>query len=136
MVNMEVAVAKCIGMPTTSVKIGTISTPPPIPNSPEAIPPKKLKMAPRSTFCKEVNGTLPRVTLDFPAPELEECLSRIEFRSMEIGTATKTIMKNPKMRPNVLADMTVDRYTPRIPPGIVANANTAPVRYDIRFCLE
>jgi hypothetical protein len=45
-------------------------------------------------------------------------------------------MKKPKIRPSVLADMTVVRYTPRIAPGVVATANRAPVLYDIRFCLE
>jgi len=134
-VNMEVAVAKCIDMPTTRVKIGTISTPPPMPSSPEAIPPKKLKIAPSNAFCKELNGTLPEFTSAFPPPELDERFNLIEFASMDMGIATKIIIKNPKIRPNVLADITVDRYTPRSPPGVVATANRAPVRYDIRFCL-
>ena len=136
MVNIEVAVAKCMGRSKTRVKIGTISTPPPMPSSPEAIPPKKLKIAPSSTFCKGPNDTLLEFTLALPPSGLEERFGLIEFGSMSMGTATKRIMKKPKIRPNVLADMTVVKYTPRIPPGVVVTASTAPVLYDIRFCFE
>jgi hypothetical protein len=80
-----------------------------MPSSPEAIPPKKLKIAPSSTFCEEPNGTLLEFTSAFPSPELDERFSLTEPRSMEIGIATKIIMKNPNIRPNVLADMTVVR---------------------------
>lgn len=126
-VNMEVAVAKCIGMPTTRVKIGTISTPPPIPNSPEAIPPRKLKIAQSSIFRKELNEALSDFVAGLPAPEVDECFSLMEFGSIDIGRATKIITKNPKKVPNSFAGITVVKYTPRIPPGAVATASNAPV---------
>ena len=126
-VNMEVAVAKCIGMPTIRVRIGTISTPPPIPNSPEAIPPRKLKIAPSSIFREELNNIPSDFAAGLSAPEVDERFSLREFGSIDIGRATKIIIKNPKKAPNSFADITVVKYTPRIPPGAVTTASSAPV---------
>jgi hypothetical protein len=98
-----------------------------MPSSPEAIPPRKPKIAPSSTFCKEPNNTPLDLTLGSPPPELDERFSLREFGFMDIGKATKIIIKNPKKRPNTFADITVVKYTPRIPPGAVTIASSAPV---------
>lgn len=126
-VNIEVAVAKCIGMPTMRVRIGTINTPPPIPNSPEAIPPRKLKIAPSSIFRQESNNIPSGFVAGLTTPEAAGRFSLREFGSRDIGKATNTIIKNPKKAPNNLAAITVVKYTPNIPPGAVTTASNAPV---------
>jgi len=127
MVNMEVAVAKCIGIPTIRVNIGTIRTPPPMPSNPEAMPLRKLKSAPSSIFRQEPNNSASGLTVCPPALDVEERFSLKEIGSIDIGRATKIIMKNPKRRPSIFEGITVVKYTPRIPPGAVTMARSKPV---------
>jgi hypothetical protein len=49
-VNMDVAVALWMGIFRAKTIIGTTRTPPPIPKSPEASPPKKLNPALKGRF--------------------------------------------------------------------------------------
>lgn len=135
MVNIDVAVAKCIGMFMARFIMGTMSTPPPMPSKPEDSPPKKLKLAPSMIVLWSLKSSLSDFAMVFGFCPLSVEVLRLKMPVLIMMRAAMKMRKNPKIRPRYLAGMIVVRNAPRRAPGTVVAARTSPVLAYMRRCL-
>jgi hypothetical protein len=120
MMNIDVATAKCIGKSIKKCMMGTITTPPPMPNKPEKKPPKKLSGKP---FFKseEYSKTVPAESAILRCHNLSvfSGLDSPNLYVISILKATKT-RKMPNISPNWAGLMIFAVNAPIMAPGIVA----------------
>jgi len=107
-------------MPSAMLMIGTINVPPPMPRSPDAIPPKNPSPTPRAIVFPEWMISASVI--------IAACLFWFLFLyTLMIVRVATSMRKTPKTKPSKRSSMMVASHAPMYAPGAVVITRISPV---------